>query len=250
MRKNGSSRKFARQEYTDDWEKYFWRSHLTTPHRSTSRTLQVLREQIVFQSEQILRAHQLGWHGPRHLWARVSWVPVGPRARARLVVLGIEVAGRWSEEARQFVGLLAKAKARREGWLLRRRAEQAWRMRWSSLIAGSVAPRPSGADGDTPLTHDVEQDFQHVDHRMRVIAKETGLCPQARICSRTWSLQVPHQSIFTRLRVQPVFHGLWKKHVRHHCDGPVHRPSSGPPFLPQAALSPNHDARCAFFPIV
>ena len=28
------------------------------------------------------------------------------------MVLGIEVAGRWSEEARQFVGLFAKAKAR------------------------------------------------------------------------------------------------------------------------------------------
>ena len=31
------------------------------------------------------------------------------------MVLGIEVAGRWSEEARQFVALLAKAKARQEG---------------------------------------------------------------------------------------------------------------------------------------
>ena len=88
------------------------------------------------------------------------------------MVLGIEVAGRWSLEARQFVGLLAKAKARQEGWLLRRRAEQAWRMRWASLIAVQVAravaeswlelPRASGADGDTPLTHDVEVDFQHV----------------------------------------------------------------------------------------
>ena len=88
------------------------------------------------------------------------------------MVLGIEVAGRWSEEARQFVGLLAKAKARQEGWLLRRRAEQAWRMRWSSISACSAAravaeswlelPRVSGADGDTPLKYDVERDFQHV----------------------------------------------------------------------------------------
>ena len=97
---------------------------------------------------------------------------MGPRARARLVVLKIEVAGRWSEEARQFVGLRVKPKASQEGWSLRRRAEQAWRMRWSSIISCSVARavaeswlellRVSGADGDKPLTHDVERDFQHV----------------------------------------------------------------------------------------
>ena len=32
------------------------------------------------------------------------------------------------------MGLFAKAKARQEGWLLRRRAEQAWRMRWSHCL--------------------------------------------------------------------------------------------------------------------
>ena len=96
---------------------------------------------------------------------------VGPQARARLVVFGIEASGRWSDEARQFVSLLAKAKSRQEGWLMRRRAEQAWQMRWASIIACSVAravaesllelSRVTGADGDTPLTCDVEREFQH-----------------------------------------------------------------------------------------
>ena len=37
---------------------------------------------------------------------------VAPRARARLVVWACEVIGRWSEETRAFLSLLAKAKAR------------------------------------------------------------------------------------------------------------------------------------------
>ena len=37
---------------------------------------------------------------------------VGPGSRARLVVLALEVGGRWSEEAKIFVRLLARARAR------------------------------------------------------------------------------------------------------------------------------------------
>ena len=40
------------------------------------------------------------------------------------VVLGVEVGGRWSDETQRFVSLLARAKARCEVWLLRRRAER------------------------------------------------------------------------------------------------------------------------------
>ena len=97
---------------------------------------------------------------------------VGPRSRARLVVVGVEVQGRWSHETKLLVSQLARAKARQETWLLRRRAEQAWRMRWGSLIACAVAravalsllelSRAVGADGDTPAAYDVERDFIHV----------------------------------------------------------------------------------------
>ena len=43
---------------------------------------------------------------------------VGPRSRARLVVLAGEVMGRWSPETRSFLSKLAKAKARSEPFIL------------------------------------------------------------------------------------------------------------------------------------
>ena len=64
---------------------------------------------------------------------------VGPRSRARLLVAGVEVGGRWSDETKILVSQLARAKARQETWLLRRQAEQAWRLQWGSLIACAVA---------------------------------------------------------------------------------------------------------------
>ena len=77
------------------------------------------------------------------------------RARVRLVVVVVEVGGRWSPETRKFLSLLARARARAEGWLLRRRAEMAV----TSLLACSVAravatsllevPQVSLADGET-----------------------------------------------------------------------------------------------------
>ena len=71
---------------------------------------------------------------------------VGPKSRARLVVLAGEVGGRWS---RVFLRLLARAKARSEPLILWKRVEQAWRMRWAAILAcalGSccVPPWPQG----------------------------------------------------------------------------------------------------------
>ena len=59
---------------------------------------------------------------------------VGPRARARLVVMGVEVSGRWAPETRTFLSLLALARARGESRLLQRRAGQAWRLRWGFFV--------------------------------------------------------------------------------------------------------------------
>ena len=50
---------------------------------------------------------------------------VGPRSRAKLVVLAGEVGGRWSAETSTFLRLLAAARARSETLVLRKRAEQA-----------------------------------------------------------------------------------------------------------------------------
>ena len=96
---------------------------------------------------------------------------VGPRRRAGLVVLAGEVAGRWSDETRRFLSLLAKAKARGEPHLLRRRAEQAWRMRWSAILSCTAARAVAssllelcatgGTDGPTLPTHEVLTSFRH-----------------------------------------------------------------------------------------
>ena len=89
-----------------------------------------------------------------------------------LVVLASEVGGRWSTETATFLTLLAAAKARSEGVLLRRQVEQAWRMRWAGLLACAAArgfastlleQRSSGGgDGVTPLLPDLLSDFRHV----------------------------------------------------------------------------------------
>ena len=64
----------------------------------------------------------------RRLKERTYPVLMGPRRRARLVVLVGEMGCRGSEEIGRFLSLLAKAKARSEPPILKRRAEQAWRM--------------------------------------------------------------------------------------------------------------------------
>ena len=60
---------------------------------------------------------------------------VGRGSRARLVVLAIEVGGRWSPELQTFVARLAKSKAREQPFLLQKRFEQAWQMRWGAFLA-------------------------------------------------------------------------------------------------------------------
>ena len=92
----------------------------------------------------------------------------GLHGRARLVVLEVEVGGLWSHETQSFLSQLAKAKARGETELMRRRAEQSWRLRWGSFLACTVAqavasamlelPSARGADGDIPAPQDVERD--------------------------------------------------------------------------------------------
>ena len=95
---------------------------------------------------------------------------VRPGRRARLVVLAGDVAGRWSEEAVSFIRHLAKARARSEPTILRKRAEQAWRMRWCCLLACAAARAfaasllerraAGGADGETPTVHHVVNDWR------------------------------------------------------------------------------------------
>ena len=96
---------------------------------------------------------------------------VGPHSRAKLVVVAVEVGERWSSETRSFLSQLARARARQEVPLLRRRAEQAWRMRWGAMLACTAAkavalslldlPHSYGADGKAPSTHEVVGDHRY-----------------------------------------------------------------------------------------
>ena len=97
---------------------------------------------------------------------------VGPRSRARLVVLAMEVGGRWPDETRSFVSQLARVRARYETAILQKRAEQAWRKRSGAMLSCAAAKAVAtsflglrcvhGSDGDTPSTWEVEGGFRHV----------------------------------------------------------------------------------------
>ena len=63
----------------------------------------------------------------------------GRHRRCRLVVLATETGGRWSLETRGFLRALARDRARSEPPLLRKRVEQAWRMRWWSILSCTAA---------------------------------------------------------------------------------------------------------------
>ena len=59
--------------------------------------------------------------------------------RCRLVVLGIEVGGRWSNEASSFIRMLAKARARSSPPSLQAATTSALVSRWSALLAHAAA---------------------------------------------------------------------------------------------------------------
>ena len=84
----------------------------------------------------------------------------GDHGRARWVVIASEVGGRWSEESRDFLRQLAKAKTRSAPCAIRSRLRLAWTDGagcW--LVVGSVRlPSPSWSIEEvcTPTSHDVE----------------------------------------------------------------------------------------------
>ena len=101
--------------------------------------------------------------------------------RCRLVVVALEVGGRWSEEAVKFVQLLAKAKARSVPQILRQAARAAYFHRWTGILAvaaqralaATLLELPvdgvEGVDGDPPCLEDVLSEARPcVSHRARV----------------------------------------------------------------------------------
>ena len=95
--------------------------------------------------------------------------------RCRLVVLALEVGGRWSEEAVSFVRLLAKAKARTVPLLVRPAAKAAFFHRWTGILAvaaqrafaATLLELPvddaGGVDGDEPVLEAVLGDARLIE---------------------------------------------------------------------------------------
>ena len=110
-----------------------------------------------------------------------SWRRDGAKKRPILNLLALaadvvwscwKVGGRWSAETRSFLSQLAAAKAREEVPLLQKRAEQAWRWRWASILSCAAARavaesllglKGPGADGLVPAIDDVIADCRYAD---------------------------------------------------------------------------------------
>ena len=103
---------------------------------------------------------EMAWHSWRPGNARNIVTQSSLERCAGLVVLAVEVGGRFSRETSG------------PGWsetvLMRKRAEQAWRMRWCGLFGCAAAKafaaslleqRSMRVDGVTPASHEVEGDF-------------------------------------------------------------------------------------------
>ena len=82
--------------------------------------------------------------------ARVYGDVVAAR-RCRLVVLAVEIGGRWSEEAYDFVRQLAFHKAQTVPACLRRAAVEAWTRRWTGLLSVAASRAYAASLLDAPL---------------------------------------------------------------------------------------------------
>ena len=102
--------------------------------------------------------------------------------RCRLVVFGIEVGGRWSDEAATFLRLLAHTKARQAPALLRHSLTNALIHRWSAMLthaamhafAASLLDQDlSGChnlDGNTPSISEILAEVTSPPHYSRLPA--------------------------------------------------------------------------------
>ena len=93
-------------------------------------------------------------------------------AQCKLVVLALELGGRWSTEAATFVKLLARLRARAVPASSRGPSISAFASRWSALLsfaaarafAASLLSLPLGGaanvDGESPLLSDILADLQ------------------------------------------------------------------------------------------
>ena len=97
-------------------------------------------------------------------WAKERTYPELLRAeRCRLVVLGIELGGRWSSEAAQFVWMLARSHARSAPHVLRSGATAASVSRWSALLSYAAARAVAASLLSLPLGNAANVDVAALD---------------------------------------------------------------------------------------
>ena len=110
-------------------------------------------------------------------------------SRAKLIVFGVEVGGRWSKEASKFLSALARAKSQDEPSHLRHAAFSMWHRRWSGIIAIAaqralaasllLLPEVHGAGGAIPSLNDVlaegRYEVETEDTLVCAIAAEDGI---------------------------------------------------------------------------
>eukprot|EP00435_Cladocopium_sp_Y103_P072131 s469_g39.t1 len=81
--------------------------------------------------------------------------------RCRLIVLGIEVGGRWSQEAATFIRLLAKSKPRQAPAILQRSVATALIARWSAMLTQAAMQTFAASFLDFDLSAQTNVDAPH-----------------------------------------------------------------------------------------
>ena len=97
-----------------------------------------------------------------------------PGSRCKLVFAGMEVGGRWAQEAYDFVKLLASAKARDTPGVLQGSTYHAWKRRWVTML--SVAGMRAFADS---LLHGTASSTDAVDGAQPTLSELLGEEPHA-----------------------------------------------------------------------
>ena len=97
-----------------------------------------------------------------------------PGSRCKLVFAGMEVGGRWAQEAYDFVKLLASAKARDTPGVLQGSTYHAWKRRWVTML--SVAGMRAFADS---LLHGTASSTDAVDGAQPTLSELQGEEPHA-----------------------------------------------------------------------
>ena len=116
-------------------------------------------------SEGFCRPGRVALAAARRIKERTYPELVDPGRRARLVVFILEVGGRWSEEAKIFIRLLARHVSDPNPGCSK---TSGGRLRWYAIISCAAARSFAvsllglrgghGSDGQMPLSHEVEQD--------------------------------------------------------------------------------------------